>query len=168
MSLSEVLEATQHAIRENPATAAVSFAARHQLVPNTNTLVDVTIRDHKLTVDEPPVLGGADTAANPVEYALAALGSCHAITYQAWAAKLGIQLDSVAVHVDGDVDLHGFFGLDDSTRPGFGDIRVRVDVTGPESSQRYAELKRQVDEHCPVLDLFRHQTPAKTELFVNP
>ena len=34
-------------------------------------------------------------AANPVEYALAALGSCQAITYRVWAAPFGVKLDEV-------------------------------------------------------------------------
>jgi hypothetical protein len=40
------------------------------------------------TVDEPPALGGADVAANPVQYALASLGSCRAITYRFRAEQL--------------------------------------------------------------------------------
>lgn len=122
------------------------------------------MRDHELTVDEPAALGGEDSAANPVEFALASLGSCQVITYQFWAARLGIQLEDVTVHVEGDLDLHGFFGFDENTRPGFGEVRVRVELTGPESPERYEELRRHVDEHCPVLDLFRNETPTKTEL----
>ena len=164
MSLTEVIDGTRSAVSSNPANASVSFAARHDLVPGTNTQVQVSIRDHEVTVDEPTALGGGDTAANPVEYALASLGSCQVITYQFWAARLGIRLDSVTVHVDGDLDLHGFFGFDDTTRAGFGDVRVRVELSGPETAERYEELKRQVDDHCPVLDLFRNPTPTKTEL----
>jgi uncharacterized OsmC-like protein len=164
MSLTEVIDGTRKAIADDPANATASFTAHHHLVPRTNTRVEVSIRNHKLTVDEPTALGGEDSAANPVEYALASLGSCQVITYQFWAARLGIQLESVTVHVDGDLDLHGFLGLDEATRAGFGDVRVRVELTGPESPERYEELKRQADEHCPVLDLFRNPTPTKTEL----
>jgi putative redox protein len=35
-------------------------------------------------------------------------------------------------------------------------VRVEVAVTGPETRERYAELAAAVDEHCPVLDLFRN------------
>ena len=164
MSLTEVIDATRNAVSADPANAGVSFSAIHRLVPGTNTRVEVSVRDHELTVDEPAALGGEDSAANPVEFALASLGSCQVITYQFWAAQLGIQLDTVAVQVDGDLDLHGFFGFDENTRPGFRDIRVRVELTGPETPERYEELRRHVDNHCPVLDLFRNQTPTKTEL----
>jgi uncharacterized OsmC-like protein len=100
------------------------------------------------------------TAANPVQYALASLGSCQAITYRFWAAQLGIQVDSLTVRVSGDLDLRGFFGTDDTVRPGFTAVRVEVAVGGPETEERYAELAAAVDEHCPVLDLFRNPVPV--------
>ena len=37
-----------------------------------------------------------DVAANPVQYALASLGSCQAITYQFWAEQLGIGFDTLS------------------------------------------------------------------------
>jgi hypothetical protein len=40
---------------------------------------------------------------------------------------------------------------------GFSAIRVEVSVAGPESAQRYQELAT-VDEHGPVLDLFRNMS----------
>jgi uncharacterized OsmC-like protein len=164
MSLNDVIEGTRQAVDADPRNAAVQFSVANALVPGTKTVVDVRVRDHQFTVDEPAGLGGTDTAANPVEFALAALGSCQVITYQFWAAKLGVQLDSVKVTVDGDLDLHGFFGFSKNTRPGFTDIRVTVELGGPETPERYEELKREADEHCPVLDLFRHETPVKTSL----
>jgi uncharacterized OsmC-like protein len=85
------------------------------------------------------------------------------ITYQFWAAKLGVPLDAVHVRVEGDLDLHGFFGFGD-VRPGFTDVRVRVELSGPASRETYEDLKRQVDAHCPVLDLFRNPTPVATAL----
>ena len=37
---------------------------------------------------------------------------------------------------------------------------AQVTVTGPESDERYAELAAAVDEHCPVLDLFKNPVPV--------
>jgi len=164
MSLTDVIEGTRSAVDEDPRKAAVRFSVANTLVPGTATVVDVRVRDHRFSVDEPPALGGTDTAANPVEVALAALGSCQVITYQFWAARLGIQLDSISVTVIGDLDLHGFFGFSLNTRPGFSGVRVEVELTGPAEAERYEELKREVDEHCPVLDLFRNETPVKVSL----
>ncbi|GAA3557801.1 OsmC family protein [Amycolatopsis ultiminotia] len=164
MSLTDVIDGTRTAAQADPRNAAVSFGVDHSLATGTTTVVDVRVRDHAFTVDEPPALGGTDRAANPVEYALASLGSCQVITYQFWAARLGIPLDAVRVHVDGDLDLHGFFGFDEDTRPGFRDVRISVELEGPAPAERYEQLRRAVDEHCPVLDLFRHETPVSTKL----
>jgi len=49
-------------------------------------------------------------------------------------------------------------------RPGFTAVRVEVSVTGPESAERYAELATAVDEHCPVLDLFKNPVPVTRAL----
>lgn len=121
---------------------------------------------HRFTVDEPENLGGGNEAANPVEYALAALGSCQAITYRFWAARLGIALDTVHVNVEGDLDVRGFFGIDETVRSGFGAVRLQVRVSGPETAGRYRELAEAVDAHCPVLDIFRHPVPVQRELTV--
>jgi putative redox protein len=69
-----------------------------------------------------------------------------------------------SVRVAGDLDLRGFFGVDDSVRPGFTAVQVEVTVTGPETEERYAELAAAVDEHCPVLDLFKNPVPVTRAL----
>ena len=97
------------------------------------TEVEVRTATHAFTVDEPPALGGGGTAPNPVEYALASLGSCQAITYRFWAEHLGVAFDKLTVTVEGDLDIRRFLGVDESVRPGFSAVRVRVGITGPES-----------------------------------
>jgi hypothetical protein len=81
-----------------------------------------------------------------------------------WAAQLGVELDTLSVRVEGDLDLRGFFGVDDQVRAGFTAVRVEVTLAGPESEQRYAELAAAVDEHCPVLDLFKNPVPVSRAL----
>ena len=95
---------------------------------------------------------------------MAALGSCQAITYRVWAAQLGINLDKVEISIDGDIDLRGFFGIDDGVRAGFNSVRINVSLGGPEPSARYEELAAAVDAHCPVLDLFRNPVPVERKL----
>ncbi|MGQ0576932.1 MAG: OsmC family protein [Pseudonocardia sp.] len=125
---------------------------------------EITIRDHHMVVDEPPAVGGRNAAPGPPETALAALLGCIVVTYRLWAAKLEIPLDTITVEAEGDLDVRGFFGIDDSVRAGFGAVRVRVALDGPAGEQRYRELQEAADAHCPVLDLFRGATPVTTEL----
>ena len=162
MSLSAVIAGTRQAITDDSSNAAASFAAEGTLVGVTE--VDIRTGAHSFKVDEPPALGGADVAANPVQYALASLGSCQAITYQFWAEQLGIGFDTLSVRVEGDLDIRGFFGFDDGVRPGFSAIRLEVTVTGPESPERYQDLAAAVDRHCPVLDLFANPVPVTRTL----
>jgi uncharacterized OsmC-like protein len=158
MTLSSLIADTRKAVDDDAANAQAVFSAQGTLVGITE--VDIRTGTHTFKVDEPPALGGADGAANPVQYALASLGSCQAITYRFWAEQLGIPFDSLTVRLEGDLDIRGFFGFDDTVRPGFTAIRVDVQVSGPESAERYAELAAAVDAHCPVLDLFTNSVPV--------
>jgi uncharacterized OsmC-like protein len=158
MSVVSLIADTRQAVADDPAKAQALFSAQGTLVGVTE--VDIRTGAHTFKVDEPEALGGADAAANPVQYALASLGSCQAITYRFWAAQLGIAFDKLTVRLEGDLDIRGFLGFDDTVRPGLTAVRVEVTVTGPESAERYAELAAAVDEHCPVLDLFRNPVPV--------
>ena len=75
-------------------------------------LMPLGTREHTLAVDEPPTLGGDDTAINPVEAYLGALLSCQVVTYRFYADKLGITIDELKLSAEGDLDVRGFFGLD--------------------------------------------------------
>lgn len=163
MPIAEFVNAAELALSADPTQAHTRFRAHHDLTGPTEVKVRVG-SGHSFTVDEPAALGGGDTAPNPVEYALASLGSCQAISYRVWAARLGVKLDRVEVEIEGDIDLRGFLGVDDQVRPGFNAVRMRVRLTGPESAARYKELAAAVDAHCPVLDVFRNSVPVQREL----
>ena len=162
MHLGAIIAATDDAIAADTANAHVVFrasAAAHDTVAST-----VTLGKYRVEVDEPPALGGENAAPNPVEYYLASLLSCQIVTWRFWAEKLGIAVEDISARAEGDLDVRGFFGFDDAVRAGFGEVRVVVTVTGPESPQRYRELHEAVEAHCPVLDLTRNATPVSTVL----
>src|SRR5262245_16696080 len=122
--LKQVFSDNHAALTLQPAQAVATFAAdsRGEALLHRR----VTIRDFSVDVDEPPLLGGTDRAPNPVEYALAALATCQEITYRLHAAALGVPLNEVRVELTGDLDLRGFFAVDQGVRPGFGEIRGKV------------------------------------------
>ena len=115
---------------------------------------------HQFLVDEPAALAGDDAAASPVEFALGAIIACQVVVYRLYAEQLGIQLDDITIKAEGDLDVRGLFGIDESIRPGFSDIRLAVSITGPESQERYEELGRIVEARCPVQDLLSNTTPV--------
>ncbi len=162
--LKTILDRTASAIAGDPSLAAARITAGCELVDVTE--VDVRLDNQVLKSDQPPALGGKDAGPKPVEYALAALGSCQAMTYRFWSEKLGIRIDDIKVDVEGDLDVHGILGLREGVRPGFGDVSVIVHISGPEPRQRYEELQRAVDTHCPVLDIFTAPVPVTTTMSV--
>jgi uncharacterized OsmC-like protein len=162
VALHQIIDATAAAVADDVDNAAVVFRTTGEGVRQVAT--DIRIGGHRITVDEPPALGGENTDPNPVEAALAGLLSCQVVTYRFWAAKLRIPLDRIQVETEGDLDVRGFFGLDDAVRPGFGEVRVKVTLDGPAGPERYRELQEAVDKHCPVLDLFSNPTPVVTSL----
>jgi uncharacterized OsmC-like protein len=163
-ALRSIVDAAGKAMADDPAAGVVPFQTRGDCVDRIGTRI--RIGRHVVCQDEPEAFGGTDAAPNPVEYALAALLSCQLVTYRFWAAKLDIPVDNISAAVDSALDLHGFLGLDDGVRPGLDEVRIRVTINGPASTQRYQELAAAVNAHCPTLDLFRNATPVHTELSI--
>jgi uncharacterized OsmC-like protein len=50
---------------------------------------ETKIRDFKISIDESLEFKGTNTAPNPVELLLAALGGCVILTYRGYAKKVG-------------------------------------------------------------------------------
>ncbi len=161
-SLRAAIEGTQHKFRVAPHDALAQFHSKSTLHAGFRS--DVTIRDHHVVCDEPPQLGGGDAGPNPVELILAALGACQEITYKAYATALGIDLQRVSVELTGEIDLRGFFGVDDQVRAGYQAIRGRVRLESNASAADLARLKQVVDSHCPVLDMLSRPVPVTLEL----
>jgi uncharacterized OsmC-like protein len=161
--LTTILAATERDVTADVSKAAAVF----RVAGSATGRVSSRIRIGRFTIeaDEPPALGEG-TAPNPVEYALAGLLACQVATYRVWAVNLGIELDTIDISIDGDLDFRGFFGFDDAVRPGFSEVRLKVTVSGPETAERYQELKDVVNAHCPVLDLFSNPTPVVSTLTV--
>jgi uncharacterized OsmC-like protein len=99
--------------------------------------------------DEPASLGGTDTAPNPVEQLLSALGNCLAVGYAANASVAGITIKELSIAVDGDVDLRSFLGLA-AGHAGFSAIRVKVDLKADASADAVAALHAKVAATSPV------------------
>ncbi len=156
---------TQRALKLEPEKANATFQATSRQAEGLRS--EIKIRQFSLTVDEPEVLGGQDSGPNPVELILGALATCQEITYRLYADALDIPLDGVAVTVSGDLDLRGFFAVDDQVRPGFTAIRTEVALDSPASEAEIERLKAMVNKHCPVLDILQNGTPVSLELTEN-
>ena len=136
------------AIQDDAAKAQTTWAAHVQW--NGSFASAARIRDFSpVPSDEPAALGGGDTAPNPVEQLLGALGNCLAVGYAANATVAGIELKDLRVDLKGDVDLHVFLGLAEG-HAGFGSITARVTIDSDAPRERLDELHAKVTASSPV------------------
>lgn len=161
-SVKEALSKTIAGIQANPAGSNVVFRAETEWVEDVRCTARV--RDFApMTIDEPSELGGQDSASNPVELVLVALGTCQEIMYSAYAAVMDIPLDSVKVNARGYLDLKGLFGLDADVPPGYKRITFETSIESPADDESLRKLIETVENHCPVLDILtRVQTVSGT------
>ena len=159
MSYKEGFEGFQASFKEDPEAAKTTFESSSRLVEGLKC--EAQSRDFKMIIDEPEMLGGTDHGPNPVEVVLSALGACQEITYRLYADKLEIPVTGVEVEVLGEIDLCGFFAVDDNVRPGYTDIMANVKIESTASDEDIQRLIEAVDAHCPVLDIISNSTPIK-------
>jgi uncharacterized OsmC-like protein len=99
--------------------------------------------------DEPAGLGGDDTAPNPVEQLLGALGNCLAVGYAANLSAAGIAINDLRIELEGDIDLHTFLGLEDG-HAGYTSIRAAVHLDADADPAQLEELHDKVLSTSPV------------------
>jgi uncharacterized OsmC-like protein len=103
---------------------------------------DVTDGPWSFVVGMTEKYGGSNAGPNPGVFGRAALGSCLAIGYAMWAARLAVPIDSLEIEVHADYDVRGELGVADEVRPGYAKIRYVVTVSSPAPE---AEITRWLD-----------------------
>lgn len=118
--------------------------------------VDTCSREFTLTADEPEMLCGTNTAANPVEMVLQAYGACLTIGYAMNAAARGIKIDDIKIDLEGEIDLPGFLGLEPpkdlhmDKLPGYKNIKAKVKIKANADEKTLQELHKHVVSTSPV------------------
>jgi len=153
-------------IKNEPTKANAVFKAKSHLVDGFRA--EVNIRDFNFLSDEPKELGGTNLGPNPVEFVLGAFAACQEIVIKAYATVLGIDVLSVKVEVEGDVDLHGFLNLSDA-RAGFTGVRYKTTIETDETDQnKLKQLEAFSVNRCPVLDIIRNPVPLEGSVSFQP
>lgn len=126
---------------------------------------DVEDGKWKLTVDMSAKSGGDGRAPDPGVYGRTALGSCLAISYQLWAAKLGVVFSRLEVDVQADYDSGGYHGVAD-VPAGYGQVRYTVSVDSDAPEADVLNVLDQADAHSPYLDVFTRALDVRREVRV--
>ena len=169
------LKETLAAIEAQPELAQFQFQAENEWAggPVNRTTISQflgTCQTHEhaqpfvFQADEPPVLLGGDGDANPVEYLLTALAGCVTTAMVVHAAARGIKINSLSSRLEGDINLLGFLGIDDSVRNGYEAIRMIVDIDADVPREELEEVVRLGPTYSPVYDVVSRSVPVKVEL----
>jgi uncharacterized OsmC-like protein len=113
-----------------------------------------------LRADEPVILLGRDAAANPAEHLLHALAACLTTAMVYHASARGINIEEVESSLEGDIDLHGFLGLDRNVRQGYQRIRVKFKIKADVPDEQLQEILQLGSGHSPVFDSLTNGVPV--------
>ena len=116
---------------------------------------EVTVRGHRLVVDQPADVGGQDSAPTPTELFVASLASCVAFYAGRFLTRHGYSRDGLAVSAEYEM------ASDRPARVSSISLRVRVPAGLP--PQRQAAL-RAVVSHCTVHNSLASPLPVTIDL----
>jgi len=165
------MEETVTAVKNSPEAGSFHFRIQNRWVNGGENLSEVRpftaggkLLRHKnkmvLSADEPEVLLGKDTGANPVEHLLHALASCVTTSMVYHAAARGISIDHVESLLEGNLDLRGFLGLDPSIRNGYQGIRMTLRIKANVSDEQFRYLSSFGPKFSPVFDSLVRGVPV--------
>lgn len=162
----EGLDALRAKVKAKPEAAQRTLKARTVCV---GAMVNHTyVRDlEPMVVDEPPNLLGTDTAPNPSEAALAALGSCISVGLMSGATARGIVLEEVTIELEGDIDTSAVWGTGNTaegTSAGFTAVRVKTTLKGDAPDEELADLEKTAVKWSPVVNTFTRPVAFTSEL----
>ena len=124
----------------------------------------VKIREFEVIVDQPENMASTNQGPRPSEILLAALATCHEVTYRLYADAMDIDLKDIAVSVTGISDARGNFNVEAVIPAGFSEIIGDIKIESDASDEDIERLREAVNLHCPVLDDLRK--PLKVELVI--
>jgi uncharacterized OsmC-like protein len=107
--------------------------------------------EYKAQYDFPDQLSGEGKGSTVCESCMGSLAACLTQTIIAHAISRGIQIDSIIIDVEGDVDLRGFTGISNDVRPGAQQFRVNMNIKSNTAS------KEQINE---LYDIGKRFSPA--------
>jgi uncharacterized OsmC-like protein len=107
--------------------------------------------EYKWQYDFPDQLSGEGKGPTVCESCMGSLAACLTQTIIAHAISRGIQIDSINIDVEGDVDLRGFTGISNDVRPGAQQFRVNMNIKSNTAS------KEQINE---LYDIGKRFSPA--------
>lgn len=163
-ALAGLLERNAKAIRLRPSIGRHTGRTKVTLKPG--LACEIQDGPWTLTVGIGTASGGSNAGPSPGTLGRGALGSCLAVGYAMWAARLGVPLDDVQVEVEADYDVRGELGISDEVPPGYTQVRYTVTVVSPAKEEDVRRVIDTADKYSPYLDVFSRANDMKRILRV--
>jgi uncharacterized OsmC-like protein len=164
----QVLNTVYNAMQNQPEMAKATFSAKSEW----NGGFSVTSRskdfrigsqnverntEYKMQYDLP--LSGEESGLTVCEYCMGSLAACLTQTIVAHATSRSIQIDSIDIDVEGDVDLRGFTGISNDVRPGAQQFRVNMNIKSSNASKEQINELREIGKRfSPAFDTLTNET----------
>jgi len=164
--IKEALERNVKAVTLRPAVGQGTKVTRIRL--DEHLRCEIEEGAWKLNAGMPAAFGGDDSSPTPGVLGRAAFGSCLAIGYAMWAARLEVPLTSLEIEVHADFDARGELGVSPDVRPGHTAIRYVVRVTSDASADVITRWLDTADTHSSWRDNLANPVPISREVQVTP
>ncbi len=165
MDLREAQRPLKEGYRNDPASSRITLRATGSQVDGGAIACSIDIGRAVYEAQAHSGVGGAGTGACSGDLLLGALAACAQITCQMVAESMELDVRSIGVSVEGDLDLRGTLGIDRDTPVGFQAIRVRFEIDAPGASREQLDsLARKTERYCVVMQTLR-SAPAITVEF---
>jgi uncharacterized OsmC-like protein len=116
-----------------------------------------------LASDFPDELGGMSKGPTVCKMCMASIASCISQTIVAYATMMGVQLDSIRIETEGDVDIRGFTSVSEKVRPGAQEFRINIHLESKTASKEQLEKLYELGKKfSPAMDTLTHGTTIKT------
>jgi uncharacterized OsmC-like protein len=149
MTLREIQEPIKAHYRADPEAARITLRATGSTADGAMSC-SVDLGRALYAAGAHPGVGGSGAAACSGDLLLGALAACAQLTCQMVAANMGLDGVTVAVTVEGDLDLRGTLGTAD-VPVGFDGLRLRFELSGDVPADRLEKLKDRTERYCVVL-----------------
>jgi Predicted redox protein, regulator of disulfide bond formation len=103
---------------------------------------------------EPIAVGGDNCGPTPMEYVVAALNGCLAVTIETVAAEQGVRFEALDLQSEATMDTRGFAGTADVS-PYFLDLTSRARFVADGGDGFVPALQHEVERRCPALNLIK-------------
>lgn len=123
------------------------------------------IGNHTLYIDQPKNAGGSDAGPNPIQYFLLSLSGCIGAVARIIATQRKIELRSITIKIQGDIDTDRLLGISTEQRAGLDEIKIHTEIDADMSDEEKEAFLAEVDSRCPISDNISNGT--KITLLLN-